>query len=405
MQSEFEKSNETQKKTPLVRKLLSRRTLIGASLSTVFLATLPMCSELRIIDPYQPLTDEWSRITIQPHGSTLLGITFRPLQAQAFGLEIRPTLKLLLRYPIQVVRLGAYWNKIELKAKVFDTSELDWQLDAVEQVGAKIILCVGALKTFGFPEYFIPQCYMPKPFTDRTLITPKTHSELLDAASNFIFKIVDRYKQRESIVAWQLENEPADPLPFAHYWRLSTTFVKQELGVLRSSDLTKPVMINGYLATSLPVKIGQALLTRDQGDSLMLAQEVSDIVGVDYYPRMAISSLGSKNIYLNTAGVPWERGNWDSLAKWTSSHGKKIMVAEGQAEPWELAHIPPRSQHYAPYSCTPEDLIGNYNTCMNWTEKHSLYSYLFWGAEYWILRWHLGDQQYLRAFARVLENT
>ena len=32
------------------------------------------------------------------------------------------------------------------------------------------------------------------------------------------------------------------------------------------------------------------------------------------------------------------------------------------------------------------------------------YAYLFWGAEYWLLRSQSGDPSYVQAFARVLEN-
>jgi hypothetical protein len=41
---------------------------------------------------------------------------------------------------------------------------------------------------------------------------------------------------------------------------------------------------------------------------------------------------------------------------------------------------------------------------MRWSRPASpLYAYLFWGAEYWILRERSGDPSYLRAFARLLE--
>jgi hypothetical protein len=403
MNFERQKSYETTAKAPTRRKMLSRRVLLRAGLASTLLAISPLCAELRIENPDQPLTDNWFRIPIAPRGSALLGITFRPLQAQAFGLEIRPTLSKLLEYPIQMVRLGAYWSKIEPNEGVFETSELDWQIDAVERAGAKIILCVGALKTFGFPEYFIPQHYMPKPFADGTLITPTTQPGLLDAAKNFVSMIVSRYKERGSIVAWQLENEPADPLTFAHYWRISTEFVKQELDALRASDPIKPVMINGGFIPSLSVRIAKAWQTRDQGDSLALAKEMSDIIGVDYYPRFAISSIASKNIYIDSTGMPWGQGNRNDLTKWAQSHGQKFMVTESQSEPWELTIIPPSPHHYALYSCTPQNLIENYNTWASCAECQPLYSYLFWGAEYWVLRWNNDDQQYLRAFARVLE--
>lgn len=154
---------------------------------------------------------------------------------------------------------------------------------------------------------------------------------------------------------------------------------------------------------SLSVRISEAWLTRDQGDSLALAKEVSNIIGVDYYPRIAVSSLASKIIYLDTTKVPWGQGDRDNLAQWARSHGQKFMVSEGQAEPWERSTVPPDPQKYAPYSCTPQDLIENYNFWASCEECRPLYAYLFWGADYWVLRKNNGDPQYLRAFARVLE--
>lgn len=404
MQPKIQKSGLASRQSPSRKRLITRRLLLGGGLATAVLATLPFAAELTIEDANQPLSNNWAQIPIEPRGSTLLGMSFRPNNARAFGLEIRSTLKSLLEYPVQMVRLGAYWNKIEPKAGTFDTGELDWQVDTVEKAGAKIILCVGALKTFGFPEYYIPQHYMPKPFMDGMLITTAAHPELLNAAKDFVFKIVDRYKRRDSIVAWQLENEPADPLTFAHFWRISADFVKQELDALRASDVSRPIMINGGFIPSLSVRIGEAWLTHDQGDSLALAKEIGNIIGVDYYPRIAISSIASRTVYLDTTRVPWGQGDRNNLAQWARSHGQKFMVAEGQAEPWELSTVPPSPQRYALYSCTPQDLIENYNFWANCVACNPLYAYLFWGAEYWVLRNNYGDQQYLRAFARVLEH-
>jgi hypothetical protein len=57
------------------------------------------------------------------------------------------------------------------------------------------------------------------------------------------------------------------------------------------------------------------------------------------------------------------------------------------------------------YSCLPEHVIENYSQCMRWNahEPCVLDAYLFWGAEYWLLREQQGDPRYLRAFARILE--
>jgi hypothetical protein len=81
------------------------------------------------------------------------------------------------------------------------------------------------------------------------------------------------------------------------------------------------------------------------------------------------------------------------------------MIAEGQAEPWEAVTTPPNPGAWGMYSCLPEHVIANYNTCMRWAEQGGaqLYAYLFWGAEYWVLRNQSGDTRYLQAFARILE--
>ena len=82
------------------------------------------------------------------------------------------------------------------------------------------------------------------------------------------------------------------------------------------------------------------------------------------------------------------------------------MISEGQAEPWETTTVPPSPERHAPFSCPPEQLIDNYNAALRWSLKADpLYAYLFWGAEYWLLRNQSGDPSYLQAFARVLENS
>lgn len=88
----------------------------------------------------------------------------------------------------------------------------------------------------------------------------------------------------------------------------------------------------------------------------------------------------------------------------THAHGQKLLIAEGQAEPWETVTTPPNPYKQGMYSCLPEHVIINYNTCMRWSQQEAdLYAYLFWGAEYWMLRKQYADSSYLQAFARILE--
>lgn len=395
---------QTQQKRRLSRRALVRLG-VGIGLGLAAVPVLAVGNDFRIASPEVPFRDDWATMAIAPRRSALLGISFRPLKTAAFGLPVRPTLTKLLEYPIQMVRLGAYWNLIETQPTVFDFGELDWQLDTVEQARAQVILNVGAVKTYGFPEFHIPAHYMPQPFPDHTVIRPAAYPDLAAAAVAFVERVVDRYKNRPSIVAWQVENEPLEPIYFVHNWRLSKEFVLLELDALRRLDPVRPVMINGNLPIAVAEEIAQAWLTRDYGDSLQLASEVAQVIGVDVYPRVAITGLGRETLYFDSTAAPWNQGYRNRLAASARSQAQRLMVAEGQAEPWELSpvHIPPSPRHRALFSCTPSEMITLYNSWAGSAATQPLYAYLFWGADYWILRAMQGDPEYLNAFARILE--
>jgi hypothetical protein len=368
-------------------------------------ALLPLLLGLRIGRAERPLTDRWRSLLIEPRGSTKLGISFRPPQVDALGLDPPATLSDLLRYPFEVVRLGAYWNRIEPEPGRFDTGELDWQLDAAEAAGKQVILGVGPLKNFGYPEFFVPAHHLPEPLPEGSLVDPAHHRPLLDAATEFAQRIVARYRDRPAIVAWQVEHEAVDPLGMEHSWRLDQAFVQREVEAVREADPTRPIMMNGFLPTTLPVRLQQWWRTRDQGDSLAVAQRLADIVGIDYYPRHALMGLGGRTVYLDGGATPWTNGRRRRLLAWPRTSGRRVMVSEGQAEPWEAATTPPNPLDRAMYSCRPEHVVANYNQCLRWAREAqvALDAYLFWGAEYWLLREQYGDARYIQAFARVLE--
>lgn len=347
----------------------------------------------------RPLTDRWQQVPVEPRGRAQIGISFRPLQAEALGLDPVAALATLLSYPFQLIRLGAYWNRIERGPGRFDAGELDRQVDAAEEAGKQIIVCVGPVKTFGYPEFFVPGHQLPRPLREGTLIEPAGHPSLLEAATAFAARIVARYRGRKAIVAWQVEHDAVDPLGMEHSWRLSAAFVRREVEAVRAADPTRPVMMNGFLPTSAPVRMQQWWRTRDQGDSLAVAQRLADIVGVDFYPRHALAARGGRTAYLT--------GSIEALRRRPGllTSGRRLIIDEGQAEPWEAVTTPPSPRGRAMYSCLPEHVIENYSQCMRWNQQRAcgLEAYLFWGAEYWLLRDRQGDPRYLRAFVRVLD--
>jgi hypothetical protein len=337
-----------------------------------------------------PLTDRWRHVPIEPRGTTDLGISFRPLQATALGLDADAALTRLLDYPFQVIRLGAYWNRIEPEPGSFRPEELDRQIEAAEHAGKRIILCVGPVKTFGYPEFFVPAHHLPRPFREGTLIEPADHEPLLAAATAFAVRVVERYRDRRAIAAWQVEHEAVDPLGMEHSWRLSAAFVATEVEAVRTADPSRPIVMNGFLPASAPVRLVQRWRTRDQGDSLAVARRLADVVGVDLYPRHALASLGGVTLYAD--------GGTDGARP--ALPAGRLMITEGQAEPWEAVTTPPSPPGRAMASCLPEHVIQTYNRCLRWGRP--LEAYLFWGAEYWLARERDGDPSYLDAFARVL---
>src|SRR5262249_13930423 len=156
----------------------------------------------------------------------------------------------------------------------------------------------------------------------------------------------------------------------------------------RAADSSRPIVLNGFLPTSTAVLVHQWWRTRDQGDSVAVAERLADIVGVDSYPRHAVASMGPWGVYLAgaTAALPaWRRRR--VLAR-GAANGQRVMVTEGQAEPWESVTIPPSPHAGAPFSCPPERIVQNCSDWFEWAHRTGieLSAYLFWGAEYWVIR-------------------
>src|SRR5206468_5058285 len=177
------------------------------------------------------------------------------------------------------------------------------------------------------------------PLREGSLVTATSHPGLLAASRSFIGRVVERYRDRKSVVAWQVEHEPVDPLGIEHSWRLATEFVRQEVDVVRQTDPTRPILINGFVPMSVPVALQQWFRTRDQGDSLSLAESAADIVGVDVYPRHALAGRAGFGVYLDASESRWN-GRLRRLLKKAAANGR-VMITEGQAEPWESVTNPP----------------------------------------------------------------
>ncbi len=237
------------------------RGLAGASLLAV---VPPLAAGARSSKTHRSMTERWSRAPVEPRRGTRLGISFRPLQAVELGLEPKEALEDLLQYPFDVVRLASYWDRMEKENGQFDPSFLDWQVEAAERAGKSIIICTGAVKSFGYPEFFAPAHRVERTLREGSLVTPSSHPELSSGALWFVRKVVERYRDCPAVVAWQVEHEAVDPLGLEHSWRLSANFVAAEVDAARKADPHRPIIMNGFPPTSWPVAASQRWSTPDR---------------------------------------------------------------------------------------------------------------------------------------------
>lgn len=138
-----------------------------------------------------------------------LGVTFSPLYAGYLDYDWRVAYsEMLSDLQVKNIRIPVYWDKIEPKQGEFDFSEVDWQLDEAEKHDAKVILAIGRK----VPRW--PECHIPDWAEGGENDTDEQFNRGLarEQTLTMIDAIVNRYKNRPSLDAWQVENEPL--LPF-----------------------------------------------------------------------------------------------------------------------------------------------------------------------------------------------
>lgn len=361
---------------------------------------------LRFSASLQTPTLGWERLPIAPRSATKLGFSFRLPQAELMGLNPPHALETLLGRGFDLVRLAGLWNRLEVGPGAFDWSSLDWQIEAASRHGRRMIVAVGPVKNFGYPESYVPRHHLPVPLLEGSLISRDSHPRLAEAALAFLTSLIERYRDLAAIAAWQVEHEAVDPLGLEHSWRLARSFVAEEVDLVHRLDPGRPVILNGFLPMSRPVMMVQRWRTRGQGDSLALATARADLVGLDVYPCHAVARLGPMSLYLGASDRAVASRVRGAVAR-CRQHGRPVLVTEGQAEPWEQATNPPNRPGLVAASCPPERAIETYNLCLTSGRGAGapLWAYLFWGAEYWLLRELSGDSTYMAALGRVLEGS
>ena len=97
-------------------------------------------------------------------------------------------------------------------------------------------MCLGTVKTSAIPSSSCPRTTWAGRCAKAPWSARMSGGDLLDGAIAFVHRVVERYRQRDCIIAWQVEHEAVDPLGMEHSWRLAEAFVRSEVDAVRAAD-------------------------------------------------------------------------------------------------------------------------------------------------------------------------
>jgi len=281
------------------------------------------------------------------------GITFSKIQARDLGLNWEETyLALLDNLGTKKIRLIAYWPEIEPVEGVFDFDDLDWQVKEAEKRGVEIILAVGRR----LPRW--PECHIPdwaKSFPEK-----EQQKKILIVVS----EIIRRYKEREIIRFWQVENEPFLKT-FGECPKLDEKFLDKEIALVKDLDL--------------PARLGRGreIILTESGEFstwTKAARRIS-VLGTTLYRIVWLKDFKTY-IHYPIPAIFYKRKT--ALIK-KFFNVEKIIVIELQAEPWG----PKVTQELSLEEQSKSMDLEKFKKIINYTKRAGFSEAYFWGAEWW----------------------
>ena len=282
----------------------------------------------------------------QPKPMTF-GVTFSEPFAKWLGLDAKKAYtEILDDLQVKDLRLIAYWDEIEPQEGVYDFSSLDWQIAEAEKRGANIILAIGQK----VPRW--PECHYP----DWTKNFKK--EDFQEKILTLLRETVNRYKDKQVIKMWQVENEPLvfffGKCPFLP----DRSFLKQEISLVRGID-SRPTLVtdSGELSTWL--------WTSGLGDyfgTTMYRVVWNPVIGFFSYDYIFSPAFYRLKAFLNGLTPA------------------KVIISELQAESWgengQLATLPLEKLRKSMDSARLKKNI-------DFASRTGFKETYLWGAEYW----------------------
>lgn len=289
------------------------------------------------------------------HRSGEFGATFSKKFCAELGLNWKETYQAILDdLKVRHLRLPAYWDEIEPVESEYDFADLDYMVNEASLRNAKMIITVGRRQ----PRW--PECHSPAWINTKS--TAKAQVDLLEA----IEKTINRYKDNNNIVYWQVENE-AFLGTFGVCPEFDRNFLKREIALVRSLD-SRPIIITGS---------GEMSLWQNEKES-------GDILGVTMYRVVYNSWAGYVRYFFPTSFYRLK-------AYLAGVDPKEVLNMELQTEPW----VPEGKMIYLTTEQINKSMsIDQFKANLQYAINTGFKQTYVWGVEWWYWQKLYGNPEY-----------
>lgn len=294
----------------------------------------------------------------------MYAVAYSAAHARYFGFEPKELLRRIVAdYAPPHFRLQANWNEIEPEPGQFNFAELDELVNIVKDSGATITMAIGRK----LPRW--PECHDPEWLAD---LRP---DQKVDRQFIMIDQVVKHYQAENSIIRWQLENEPL--FAYGACQQPNIHRLKKEVKFLRQLDSSRPILLT------------------DSGElsAWWETSRLADEQGVTFYQVTWNPAFGYF-IY------PWPAYYYRIKAALISPFVNKILVSELQLEPWAPQGLRSLSLEEAQQSLSLKIFSDNINKF----KATGFPEAFLWGVEWWYhAKDNLNEPAYWQAGAQLFE--
>lgn len=281
----------------------------------------------------------------------LVGVSYIGEYATYLGLDPHKTLDELLGIGIKHFRLVSYWDSIEPEPGQYNYKGLDWQFNEIQKAGGTVTLAIGLRQ----PRW--PECHVPA-----WVNTTQPENAWYPALKKFIQKTVNRYKNKQGLISYQLENEY-----FLHSFGKCQNYSRQRLtseyNMVKRLDPNHPIVLNRSLSIF----------------GIATSQPVPDKYGISIY-RHTYNVIFDQ--YVRYPFPAWYYSFMAGLQQIVN--GKPTIIHEFQDEPW-----PPGTQAILDTTFAEQNktfTAKTFSQHQKFAHATGIRTVYFWGAPYWYYR-------------------